>query len=95
MILQQPDWVNKKQLQTILEQIRNYPKLVSKDEIDVLKNHLSDVSQGRGFIIQGGDCAETFSDFSAKTIKNKLNVRIVSYRVLVMFMNQQWKTCNE
>ena len=74
VILQQPDWTNKKQLQTILEQIHNYPKLVSKDEIDVLKNHLSDVSQGRGFIIQGGDCAETFSDFSAKMIKNKLKV---------------------
>ena len=39
-LLQQPDWINKKQLKTILEQIRNYPKLVSKDEIDVLKNHL-------------------------------------------------------
>ena len=33
VILQQPDWTNKKQLQTILEQIHNYPKLVSKDEI--------------------------------------------------------------
>ena len=41
-ILQQPNWVDKKQLKIILKQIHNYPKLVSKNEIDNLNNHLSD-----------------------------------------------------
>ena len=70
-ILQQPNW-DFKDLSPILQQIKDYPNLVSIAEIKILRKHLSDVAQGKGFIIQGGDCAETFIDFNAEMIENKL-----------------------
>ena len=70
-ILQQPNW-DSKDLIPILKQIKDYPNLVSIQEIKILKKHLSNVAQGNGFIIQGGDCAETFIDFNADMIENKL-----------------------
>jgi len=70
-ILQQPNW-DAKDLNPILKQIKSYPNLVSIAEIKILKKHLSNVAQGNGFIIQGGDCAETFIDFNADMIENKL-----------------------
>ena len=73
-IKQQPKWVDKNQFKQIIHQLHNYPNLVSVNEIKELRHHLSEVAQGRGFIIQGGDCAETFIDFSTDSIKNKLKV---------------------
>ena len=73
-IHQNPNWENKNKLQNILNQIQNYPNLVSVDEINILKTYLAEASRGKGFIIQGGDCAETFVDFSEKMIENKLKV---------------------
>ena len=73
-IHQNPDWKNNNKLQSILNQIQHYPNLVSVDEINILKTYLADASKGKGFIIQGGDCAETFVDFSEKMIENKLKV---------------------
>ena len=73
-IKQQPKWVDTNQFEQIIKQLHDYPNLVSVNEIKELRNHLSEVAQGRGFIIQGGDCAETFIDFSTESIKNKLKV---------------------
>ena len=74
MIHQNPNWENKNKLQNILNQIQNYPNLVSVDEINILKTYLADASKGKGFIIQGGDCAETFNDFKADSIRDKLKI---------------------
>ena len=46
------------------KKINQYPLLVYPDEIITLKNKLKDVALGKQFVIQGGDCAETFSDFN-------------------------------
>ena len=70
-IIQQPNR-NSEDIIPILNQIRDYPNLVSIQEIKILKKHLSNVAQGNGFIIQGGDCAETFIDFNSDMIENKL-----------------------
>jgi len=72
-ILQQPSW-DSQDIIPILKQIKTYPNLVSITEINNLRQHLSKVAQGHGFIIQGGDCAETFIDFNAEMIENKLKV---------------------
>jgi len=71
---QQPNWENSDDLAKILEQIGNYPNLVSINEIHSLRHYLKEASKGNGFIIQGGDCAETFIDFNEKMIENKLKV---------------------
>ena len=70
-ILQQPNWKSQ-EIIPVLKQIKDYPNLVSIQEIKILKKHLSNAAQGNGFIIQGGDCAETFIDFNADMIENKL-----------------------
>ena len=71
---QAPGWINDKTLKNTIGQLRKNPPLVFKDEIKLLKSRLSRVHDGEYFIIQGGDCAETFSDFSSNLIKNKLNI---------------------
>ena len=67
-----PKWPNKKQYENVIRNLNTYPNLVFPNEIIDLKNELIEVSNGEKFIIQGGDCAETFKNFSAETIKNKL-----------------------
>ena len=71
---QQPNWPDQKQFEDIIKTIKGYPNLVSIAEINNLKVQLSDAAQGRGFILQGGDCAETFSEFSNRMIQNKLKI---------------------
>ena len=71
---QAPGWQNNKDLNNTTNQIRKNPPIVFKDEIKLLKKRLAKVHDGNYFIIQGGDCAETFSDFNGELIKNKLNI---------------------
>ena len=85
-ILQQPNWPAD-DLDPILNQIQSYPNLVSIKEIKSLKKHLSNVSQGEGFIIQGGDCAETFIDFNATMIENKLKV-LLQMSAIIQYITQ-------
>ena len=86
-IKQQPNWENQVQLDTIIDQIANYPNLVSIDEIQQLKTNLINVSKGHSFILQGGDCAETFSDFSSSMIKNKLKV-LLQMSAIIHYSNK-------
>ena len=62
---QQPDWENNKNYTKVLSEISDYPPLVFAGEAQSLKQQLADAAQGNGFLIQGGDCAETFLDFVA------------------------------
>ena len=71
---QAPGWEDNKDLKNTINQIKDKPPIVFKDEIKLLKKRLSQVHNGNYFIIQGGDCAETFSDFNGELIKNKLNI---------------------
>ena len=73
-ILQQPKWPNAQQYNDILEKIKNFPSLILSHEIITLKNRLKKVACGRAFLLQGGDCAETFKEFSEINIKNKLKI---------------------
>ena len=78
-ILQQPQWGDRQLLKIVLKQIKEYPNLVFIDEIKELKKQLLSAAQGEKFILQGGDCAETFQDFSEDTIKNK--IKIITFNV--------------
>ena len=71
---QAPGWEDSRDLKNTTNQIRKNPPIVFKEEIKLLKKRLSKVHDGNYFIIQGGDCAETFSDFNGELIKNKLNI---------------------
>ncbi|MGO2012216.1 MAG: class II 3-deoxy-7-phosphoheptulonate synthase [Pseudoalteromonas sp.] len=69
-ILQQPQYPDKEVLQTVESQLKSAPPLVFAEETRSLFKQLEDVCEGRAFLLQGGDCAESFSDFNAANIRD-------------------------
>lgn len=72
--LQQPDWPDESALNDAAKRLAALPPLVFAGESRELKHQLAEASQGRAFVLQAGDCAESFSDFSADAIRDKLQV---------------------
>ena len=71
---QQPNWPDLDNYKTVLSEISQYPPLVFAGEVRALKQQLAEAAQGNGFLIQGGDCAETFAEFRADPIRDKLKI---------------------
>jgi len=71
---QQPNWEKSEDYTKVISEISGYPPLVFAGEVRALKQQLGDAAQGNGFLIQGGDCAETFDDFRADSIRDKLKI---------------------
>ncbi len=71
---QQPDWPDAAALEDVLGELRALPPLVFAGEARTLKEGLARVSRGEAFLLQAGDCAEAFGDFSADAIRDKLKV---------------------
>lgn len=69
-IKQQPNYADQNQLKQSEKDLKNFPPLVSFDEIEKLKAELALVANGKAFLLQGGDCAESFSEFSHDNLKN-------------------------
>ncbi len=61
-------------LEHVLAQLRQLPPLVTSGEVLTLKRKLADAAAGRCFLLQGGDCAESFSDCTQSIIANRLKV---------------------
>jgi 3-deoxy-7-phosphoheptulonate synthase len=70
---QQPDWPDPVALSTVLDRLQALPPLVFAGEVRSLTASLAEVADGRAFVLQAGDCAESF-DFSADSIRDKLKV---------------------
>lgn len=73
-IKQQPTYPNQEHLQEVEALLKNYPPLVFAGEARNLKKSLSDVCEGKAFLLQGGDCAESFSEFHAHNIRDTFKV---------------------
>ena len=58
-----PNYVDKKELDLVLSKIQKYPPLVFAGETRSLKKALAEVVEGKAFLLQGGDCAESFAEF--------------------------------
>lgn len=71
---QQPDWPDPGDLDRALKQIATFPPLVFAGEARTLTAALGHVAAGNAFLLQAGDCAESFDDFSAVSIREKLKV---------------------
>ncbi|NDA78937.1 MAG: 3-deoxy-7-phosphoheptulonate synthase class II, partial [Actinobacteria bacterium] len=71
---QQPSWPDQGALDQSLKQIASYPPLVFAGEARSLQAALAQVCAGNAFLLQAGDCAESFDDFSANNIREKLRV---------------------
>ena len=71
---QQPEWPDQAALDRALKQLSTLPPLVFAGEARQLTHALADVAAGRAFLLQAGDCAESFAEFSADAIRDKLKV---------------------
>jgi 3-deoxy-7-phosphoheptulonate synthase len=71
---QQPVWPDEAALERALKQLAAMPPLVFAGEARSLTDELAAVAEGRAFLLQAGDCAESFESFSADTIRDKLKV---------------------
>ena len=68
--VQMPDYTDAAALAEVEAQLAKYPPLVFAGEVRRLKQHLSAVSRGEAFLLQGGDCAESFAEFDADSIRD-------------------------
>ncbi len=71
---QQPEWPDAEALKKAEVQLSALPPLVFAGEARRLTSQLAEVANGRAFLLQAGDCAESFADFSADSIRDKLKI---------------------
>jgi 3-deoxy-7-phosphoheptulonate synthase len=74
--VQMPDYPDQSALNAVEAQLAKYPPLVFAGEARKLKRTLADVSEGKAFLLQGGDCAESFAEFSADNIRDTFKVML-------------------
>lgn len=88
-VLQQPAYPDPDSLGFVLRQLSQFPPLVTAWEVDRLRGQLSEVASGRAFVLQGGDCSESFEDCGANSILRKLKVIIQMSLVLIAGSRQR------
>jgi 3-deoxy-7-phosphoheptulonate synthase len=69
---QQADWPDPARVAAVTDELAGLPPLVLAAECDVLKERLAAVARGEAFVLQGGDCAETFAGATAESVRAKL-----------------------
>ncbi|KQO37827.1 MULTISPECIES: class II 3-deoxy-7-phosphoheptulonate synthase [Ectopseudomonas] len=73
-IQQQPEYPDAAHLNRVEQTLAGYPPLVFAGEARELRRQFAEVTQGRAFLLQGGDCAESFAEFSAAKIRDTFKV---------------------
>jgi 3-deoxy-7-phosphoheptulonate synthase len=81
-IRQVPEYPDPAALSAVEAQLRAYPPLVFAGEARTLTQNLADVAEGKAFLLQGGDCAESFAEFSANNIRDTFCVFLSMATVL-------------
>jgi 3-deoxy-7-phosphoheptulonate synthase len=71
---QQPRYSDPSALEAATRELAAYPPLVRLDEVDALSAALAEAQAGRAFLLQGGDCAESFAEFSPETIAGSVGL---------------------
>ena len=74
--IQMPDYLDANALAQVETQLASYPPLVFAGETRDLRNKLAAVSRGESFLLQGGDCAESFAEFNADLIRDTYKVML-------------------
>jgi 3-deoxy-7-phosphoheptulonate synthase len=81
---QQPTWPDPGEVDAVVARLRTMPPLVFAGECDNLRAQLAAVARGEAFLLQGGDCAETFDSVTADNVRNKLQV-LLSMAVVLTY----------
>jgi len=79
---QQPEWPDSEGVREAVETLSSYPPLVFAGECDVLRGRLADAARGEAFVLQGGDCAETFASATADNIRDRVKTVLQMAAVL-------------
>ena len=80
--VQMPDYLDDQALKAVEAQLGKYPPLVFAGEARRLKEALGQAARGEAFLLQGGDCAESFAEFSADNIRDTFKVMLQMAMVL-------------
>src|SRR4051795_2614774 len=79
---QQPEWPSDERAEAVRVRLAAMPPLVFAGEARALRESLANVAEGRAFLLQAGDCVESFHEFSAITIREKLKIMLQMAAVL-------------
>ena len=71
-IKQQPEWPDAAAVAAASAELATLPPLIFAGEVDILRERLARAARGDAFLLQGGDCAETFAGATAEQIRNRL-----------------------
>jgi 3-deoxy-7-phosphoheptulonate synthase len=83
LALQQPVYEDEGEVERVVELIAKLPPLVTSWEVDSLRVQLAEAAAGKRFVLQGGDCAESFEACESGTIANKLKILLQMSLVLI------------
>ncbi|GGC35621.1 phospho-2-dehydro-3-deoxyheptonate aldolase [Novosphingobium marinum] len=83
-----PSYLDAGKLAEVEQALSDYPPLVFAGEARALKADLAEVSEGKGFLLQGGDCAESFAEFHPNNIRDTFRV-ILQMAVVLTFASKQ------
>lgn len=87
-LIQMPYYQNEGDLNAVEKELKSFPPLIFAGEARRLKNYLGKVSKGEAFLLQGGDCAESFLEFRANDIRDTLRV-IMQMAVILMYSSSK------
>lgn len=87
--LQQASYPSHEALNQSVDQLSQLPPLVTSWEIEALKEQLAAAARGEAFLLQGGDCAEGFSDCTSPVITNKLKILLQMSLMLIHGLNRR------
>ena len=87
-VMQMPDYPDAEKLKTVEGRLAGFPPLVFAGEARKLKRKLARVAEGKGFLLQGGDCAESFAEHSADNIRDFFRV-FLQMAVVLTFAGRQ------
>jgi len=82
-VIQLPNYNNENNLEACFEELKSYPPLVTSWEIAALKDKLARASRGEAFLLQGGDCAESFDNVTSPQVVNILKVLLQMSLILI------------
>ncbi|KAL1349490.1 hypothetical protein HN51_025991 [Arachis hypogaea] len=85
--LQLPEYPNKEELEAVLKTLDAFPPIVFAGEARSLEEKLGEAAMGKAFLLQGGDCAESFKEFNANNIRDTFRI-LLQMGAVLMFGGQ-------
>lgn len=85
--LQLPEYPDQNELESVLETLSTFPPIVFAGEARKLEEKIGQAAMGNAFLLQGGDCAESFKEFNANNIRDTFRV-LLQMSVVLMFGGQ-------